>query len=155
VTANDTVERVCRRVQKIQAEVWTLFGAIIYPRLLTLEEARQEIKQPITEAGVTVDDAAADFVIDLVGPHPFFLQVGGKELFDVLAAGQQLDDAAKKGIRERLAEVCRSYFNGFWRALNIDDQKVLAAVIVGAALQAKELATVQRLRNWNLLVLGS
>jgi CHAT domain/AAA domain len=155
VTAGDTVERVCRRVQKIQAEIWTLFGATIYPRLLAREEARQEIKQPIADSGLVVDDAAADFVIDLVGPHPFFLQVGGKELFDALAAGQPLDDTAKKHLRERLGEVCRSYFTGFWRALNIDDQKALAAVIIGAALQAKELAAVQRLRNWNLLVLDS
>src|SRR5262245_61608766 len=155
VTTGDTIERVCRRVQKIQAEIWSLFGATIYPRLLSLEDARQAIKQPIADAGVVVDDVAADFVIELVGAHPFFLQVGGKELFDTLATGHPLDDAAKKELRERLSEICNSYFNGFWRALNIDDQKALAAVITGAALQAKELAVVQRLRNWNLLVLDA
>jgi hypothetical protein len=155
VTALDTVERVCRRVQKIEAELWVLFGTLIYPRLLSHDDARQAIKQPITEAGVAVDDAAADVVIELVGPHPFFLQVGGKELFDVLATGRPFDVAAQKQLDERLAEICRSYFNGFWRALNIDDQKALAAVIIGATLQAKELAAVQRLRNWNLLVLDS
>jgi hypothetical protein len=153
VTTGDTIERVCRRVQKTQAEIWTLFGTMVYPRLLSREEARQAIKQPIAEAGVTIDDTAADFVIELVGAHPFFLQVGGKELFDALAAGQTLDAAAKRDLRERLSELCSSYFNGFWRVLTIDDQKALAAVITGAALQAKELAAVQRLRNWNLLVL--
>jgi hypothetical protein len=155
VTSGDTVERVCRRVQKIQTEIWTMFGVTIYPRLLTHDQARQAIKQPISEAGVAVDDAAADFVIDLVGPHPFFLQVGGKELFDLLAAGQPFDEAIQKRLDERLAELCHSYFNGYWRVLNIDDQKALAAVIIGAALQAKELAAVQRLRNWNLLVAES
>jgi hypothetical protein len=155
VTTGDSIERICRRTEKLQAEIWTLVGTTIYPRLLSREEARQAIEQPITEAGVAVDDAAADFVIELVGAHPFFLQVGGKELFDALAAGHPLDDEAKKELGERLSELCRSYFNGFWRALVIDDQKALAAVLTGAALQAKELAAVQRLRNWNLLVLDS
>src|SRR5262245_3962620 len=155
ITTGDTVERICRRVQKIQAEVWTLFGVTVYPRLLSPDEAHQAIKQPIAEAGVTVDDAAADFVIELVGAHPFFLQLGGKELFDTLAASHPLDDTAKKQLREGLSELCHSYYDGFWRALNIDDQKALAAVITGAALQAKELAAVERLRNWNLLVLDS
>jgi len=153
VTVGDTIERLCRRAEKTQAELWTLFSTPIYPRLLTRDEARNAIKQPMTGAGVTVDDAAVDFVIDLVGPHPFFLQVGGKELFDTLSGGQPLDDAGKARLRDQLAEVCRSYFNGFWRALTPEDQAVLAAIVAGAGLPPKALAAAQRLRNWNLLVL--
>jgi CHAT domain-containing protein len=152
-TACDTIERLCRRVQKTQAEIWTLFSGVLYPRLLTREESRQAIKQPIGDAGVATDDAAVDLVIDLVGPHPFFLQVGGKELFDAVASGQPLDAAGQAQLRERLSEITRSYFNGFWRAIGVDDQAVLAAIIAGAGLPPKALAVAQRLRNWNLLVL--
>jgi CHAT domain-containing protein len=152
VAANDTVERICRRAQKTQAELWTLFDMVIYPRLLNPNEAHQAIKQPITDAGLTLDDAVIDFVIDLVGPHPFFLQIGGKELFDALSAGTSLDDGGRARLRDRLAEVCRSYFSGFWREITPDDQAVLAAIIAGAGLPPKGLAVAQRLRNWNLLV---
>jgi CHAT domain-containing protein len=150
-TAIDTIERICRRVEKTKAEVWTVFSTLIYPRLLSRDEARRAIKQPITEAGVAIEDAQVDMLIDLVGSHPFFLQVGGKELFDVLADGQPFDATAQA----QLAETCRSYFNGFWRVLSTDDQAVLAAVIAGAALPPKALSAVQRLSNWNLLVQAS
>jgi len=152
-TSSDTIERLCRRLQKVQAEIWTLFGAVVYPQLLGPDDARQAIKQPIADAGVAVEDSAVDRVIDLVGPHPFFLQVGGKELFDALAGGQPLDDAGLGRLHERLAEICRSYFSGFWRTITPDDQAVLAAIIAGAGLPPKALAVAQRLRNWNLLVL--
>ncbi|HEX5688968.1 MAG TPA: CHAT domain-containing protein, partial [Roseiflexaceae bacterium] len=151
-TLNDTLERTCRRVGKTQAEIWTLFGTTIYPRLLSREVACQAIKQPITDVGVAVDDALVGYLVDLVGAHPFFLQVGGKELFDVLASGLPIDAAARMQLRERLAELCHSYFNSFWRAIGADDQAVLAAIVAGAGLPPKALAAAQRLRNWNLLV---
>jgi CHAT domain-containing protein len=147
-TALDTIERICRRVEKTQAEIWTLFSTQVYPRLLSRDEARRAIKQPITEAGVAVEDAQIDLLIDLVGSHPFFLQVGGKELFDALADDAPFDEAAQA----RLAESCRSYFNGFWRTLGSDDQAVLAAIIAGAGLPPKALAAAKRLENWNLLM---
>ncbi len=59
-TALDTIERICRRVEKTQAEIWKLFSAQVYPRLLSRDEARRAIKQPITEAGVAVEDAQVD-----------------------------------------------------------------------------------------------
>ena len=151
-TASDTIERTCRHVDKTEAEIWTLFGTTIYPRLLSREQACQAIKQPIGEAGVAVEDTLVNALVDLVGAHPFFLQVGGKELFDALASSEPLDQAGQAQLRERLAELCHSYFNSFWRAIGADDQAVLAAIVAGAGLPPKALTAAQRLRNWNLLV---
>src|SRR5438093_1134442 len=81
--------------QQNAAELWTLFGDIIYPRLLTRDEARQLIQQPISEVGITLIATAADMVHELVGGHPFFLQVAGKELFDELNSGVAFDAAGQ------------------------------------------------------------
>lgn len=153
-TASDSIERICRRLKKIESQIWNLFSVTIYPSLLSQEQARQAIKQPILDSGITLDDSLVDMVIDMVGPHPFFLQVGGKELFDLLASNTIADSAAQQRLRENITNICRSYFNGFWRVLSVEDQAVLSAIIVGAGLPPKALAVAQRLRNWNLLVLS-
>ncbi len=151
--ANDTIERLCRRNQKTQAELWTLFDSTIFPRLLTSDEAYQLIENPIVEAGVTLDDTIVNFVIGQVGRHPFFLQLAGKELFDALSAGESLGDAGRERFGIRLAEVCRPHFDGLWREIGPAEQAVFAAVISGAALSIKQLASAERLRNLNVLVL--
>jgi hypothetical protein len=152
IAAGDTPERLCRRNKKTEAQLWKLFGATIYPRLLTHDEAHQLIEQPMTEAGITLMPAATDMVIDLAGGHPFFLQLAGKELFDELSSGVTLDAAGQAQYRTRLAEACQPYFEGFWRELSSDEQAVLGAIISGAGLPPRSLASAERLVNLNLLI---
>lgn len=159
VTADDTLDRLVawaavRGVDLGDAatNLNNTFKVVVYPSLLTLDEARNLILEPAAATGVTISADAADFVIELTGQHPFFLQVGAKYLFEGVSDLGGFSDTNAGYYRKRIDQACQGYFSLLWESLAEDERQVLSVLTTGGALPAELLKTVQRLVNKRLIV---
>lgn len=68
-----------------------------------------------------------DFLLELVGPHPHFLQVAGYHAFGLQQKGA-LSAGARESVRERTVEELEDHFEFYWRDLSAEEQYTLAAL---------------------------
>lgn len=82
--------------------------------LLDAAAARALLRVPAERAGLTVPEGAADYLVELAGPHPFFLQLAGLYLFEGLA--QQSYSRAR--VTENFQAAAAPYWQEVWDSLS-------------------------------------
>ena len=76
----------------------------IYINLLTTEESKDALKKPFTNRGIKVDPEALEMMWGMTDNYPFFVQLVGSEVWEVLPQGKKrrinvaLVEKAKAGI---------------------------------------------------------
>ena len=92
-------------------------------------EAHGLLAQRLTNNSITFDEALANYLIDLVGPHPFFLHIAGYHAFQALHQGRQLDSAESRSEIDDAIEIeSNSHQSYHWNNLNHDEQYTLATL---------------------------
>ena len=82
--------------------------------LLDGDAARALLTVPLERAGLTVPAGAAEGLLALAGPQPFFLQLAGLYLYDALAAGSYTPAAVER----RFTAAAAPYWRELWEALS-------------------------------------
>ncbi len=86
--------------------------------LLTSAEAHALVKQPAAGQGVTIPDAEIAYLLDLCGPHPFYLQMAAFQLFDMMV----VDGLNRAQLHEDFVWAAERHWQGLWRALTPTEQ---------------------------------
>lgn len=89
--------------------------------LLTPDEARALIKEPAARQGVNFRDEDVAYLLDLCGPHPFYLQMAAFQLFDMLV----VDGVNRTQLRDDFVWAAERHWQGLWNALTPTEQKAL------------------------------
>ncbi len=91
--------------------------------LLDGDAARALLTVPVERAGLTVPAGAAEGLLALAGPQPFFLQLAGLYLYDALATGSYLPAAVER----RFTAAAAPYWRELWEALSPPAQNAYPA----------------------------
>jgi class 3 adenylate cyclase len=97
--------------------------------LFSDEDARQLIHRPSQEAGVGFSKDIGDFILDLAGPHPFFLQIACFHAFELSRQHPSLDEAGYRLLEEHVQADLKSHFEYFTSRLSEEELRVLARLL--------------------------
>jgi len=76
--------------------------------------ARALLRVPAERAGLTVPEGAAGYLVDLAGPHPFFLQLAGLYLYEGLAR----QSYSRAQVTEQFQAAAAPYWQELWDSLS-------------------------------------
>ncbi len=96
--------------------------------LFTDDEARNLIQHRLESAGVNLSTDLCDYMLDLVGPHPFFLHIAGYHAFQRQVDSERLIDSTS-GMTWLDAPVeieAESHLSYLWQNLTAEEQYCLA-----------------------------
>lgn len=97
--------------------------------LYQLEEARQLLQARLQHTGLTFSAALTDHLLQLAGPHPFFLHIAGYHTFQCRSQGQQLESRAELAQLEAAIEIeSLPHFSYLWQNLSAEEQYTLAVL---------------------------
>jgi hypothetical protein len=104
--------------------------------LFSEAEARDLLATLAAHAGLTFSPALLDFLLDLAGPHPLFLQIAGFHAFELvqtLAQTSQVSETWEVSfdyaeLRRRFLASVEEHFGYYWRNLSPTEQRILATL---------------------------
>ena len=95
--------------------------------LFTVAASQQMIRDRLQNVAGTFSDALIDYLIFLVGPHPFFLHVAAYHAFQAVAQGTALDQKDEFTQLDSPIEVeADSHLGYLWQNLSAEEQYALA-----------------------------
>jgi hypothetical protein len=106
------------------------FFNIFAPFRLLLFQEREAVEMltALSErSGAKFQDDLITFLLDLVGPHPHFLQVAGYHAFTLQVQGS-LSNENRLEVKERVQEELEGHLEYYWRDLSADEQYTLATL---------------------------
>lgn len=96
--------------------------------LLTEAEARALLDTLARRAGQAFSAATLDFVLQLAGPHPLFLQVAGYRAFAALERGGQLSPEKQQLVLAQTLSDLEPHLTYYWNGLEAEARYTLAAL---------------------------
>ena len=99
--------------------------------LFSEDASRELLTRLAAKGGGSFTGPTVDFLLDLAGPHPLFLQIAGYHAFELQqAAGSALSDADLPELRTRFCASVEDHFGYYWRNLTLEDQRTLFTLAV-------------------------
>lgn len=133
--------------QVLSSPFFNIFVPMHLP-LLRDDEAIELITTLAARGGQPFEPNTIDFLLDLVGPHPLFVQVGAYYAFSAQRHGL-LSDEARRRVRERALAELEGHFMYYWRTLSSQEQYALAALPLTGLIGHSP--AVRRLRELGLV----
>jgi hypothetical protein len=112
------------------AVVSSSFFNIFAPFRLSLFQEQEAIEMLISlseRSGAMFQTDTIDFLLELVGPHPHFLQVASYHAFELQSNGL-LSAYARAAVKERTAKELEGHLEYYWRNLSAEEQYTLATL---------------------------
>jgi hypothetical protein len=111
--------------------------------LFSRDEAVEMMSELSRKGGSVFRADAMDFLLELAGPHPHFLQVACYHAFALQRRGA-LSASDRQAVKERTQEELEGHLDYYWRNLSAEEQYTLAAlplaIFEGHAATTAELA---------------
>jgi hypothetical protein len=101
---------------------------------LKLQEARELILDPVQNMDFPgFAEEEIEFLFDLAGFHPAFLQIACYYLFEHKALEQSWDERAENAVRQKFGESISDYFRYAWDGLSESEQEAMVLICAGQA----------------------
>lgn len=95
--------------------------------MFTDSEARNLLQERLAGTGITFPESLCDYLLHLVGPHPFFLHIAGYHAFQALAMGEDLSSESELSQLDAPIEIeAQSHLGYLWHNLTPEEQYCLA-----------------------------
>jgi hypothetical protein len=97
--------------------------------LFTEQEARSLLQERLEGTSITFSEALCNYLLYLVGPHPFFLHIAGYHAFQALSLGEELEQESERSQLDALVEIeAQSHLGYLWQNLTPEEQYCLATL---------------------------
>jgi hypothetical protein len=97
--------------------------------LFSEDEARGLLTVLAARGGLVFSSQIVDFLLDLAGPHPLFLQIAGFHAVEVQhVKGAPLTNADYAELRETFHASVEEHFSYYWQNLSVTEQRLLATL---------------------------
>ncbi|MGH2538155.1 MAG: winged helix-turn-helix domain-containing protein [Candidatus Promineifilaceae bacterium] len=91
------------------------------------EEARGLLSHRLNGTGMAIKPETAAHLIELMGPHPFFLHIAGYHAYRLLREGRTLDGrAGRSALHQAVAAEADAHLSYLWQNLTVEEQYCLA-----------------------------
>ncbi len=95
--------------------------------MFTLEEGKGLLQKRLQPTAVRFSEALVDYLLFLVGPHPFFLHIAGYHAFQAISGGNPLQNEADWVQLDAPIEIeAFSHLGYLWQNLSAEEQYALA-----------------------------
>jgi len=97
--------------------------------LFSEDEARALLTTLAARGGVSFPPAMVDFLLDIPGPHPLFLQIAGFHAFELQRIkGATLTSADYAELRDIFLSSVEEHFSYYWQNLSTIEQRILVTL---------------------------
>jgi len=110
----------------VSSSFFNIFAPFRLP-LFERQEAVEMLTELSTRSGSGFQADTLTFLLELVGPHPHFLQVAGYHAFGLQHKGT-LTPEARSAVTEQTFEELEGHLEYYWRDLSAEEQYTLAAL---------------------------
>lgn len=110
----------------VSSSFFNIFAPFRLP-LFQEEEAVEMLTSLSERSGATFKADTIAFLLELVGPHPHFLQVAGYHAYGLQNKGALSPDA-RSAVKERTLEELGGHLEYYWRDLSAEEQYTLATL---------------------------
>jgi signal transduction histidine kinase len=121
------LQQFCYSREISDSPFFNIFSSL-HLRGFTEAEARELISAPSEAAGVPLEPYA-DFLLDVGGRHPFFLQIACSALFEYLQIGDELDYLGLAKVEARIMEEARPHFLYIWENMSDAERRVVRVIV--------------------------
>lgn len=110
------------------------FFAPLYLGLFSDVDARRLIREPSQAAGIVFSPEMEDYILDLAGPHPFFLQIACYHAFELVRECVPLEgEQGREELAKRVRQEMKPHFQYFVDRLNEMEKQALAYILEAGA----------------------
>ncbi|MCZ6680049.1 MAG: AAA family ATPase [Candidatus Poribacteria bacterium] len=92
-------------------------------------EAIQLIQEPSAEAGIPLGEQETEFILDLAGNYPFFLQIACDKVFDKKSQTGKLAQKDYDTIRSTFFSEANDHFDYIWEHATPDERDVFLQIV--------------------------
>jgi hypothetical protein len=133
-SSRQTLADICKNTDHLQgSEFWNIFVMPpLYLGLLEPEEAMQLITAPAKNSNIVFEQPEIDYVIELAGCHPLFLEIACFHLFEVKKRKlltqnkEEIKPLEYKSILDNFLMAATPHFASVWNSLSPPERNVLA-----------------------------
>jgi class 3 adenylate cyclase len=126
VTASqDPLLKLTLREEVLSSPFFNIF-AFFHLGLFSIEEASQFVYGLSPTAGARFPREVVDLVLELVGPHPFYLQVASYHAFELATLGRGFDEQGYRLVEGRVLSDLADHFAYYLDRLDEEEKRALA-----------------------------
>lgn len=101
--------------------------------LFDVTEAKELITEPSRRKSLEFSDDEIEFLSDLAGCHPAYLQIACSDLFEFKVEGQTLNDENRKRLLQKYKDETFDLWRHAWKQLEPDEQEAMELICKGQA----------------------
>jgi class 3 adenylate cyclase len=137
------LQYLCHSKQIAGSPFFNIFSSL-HLRGFTEAEALELITIPSRAAGTPLEDHA-DFLMDLGGTYPFFLQIACSALLEYLQMEGELDDMGREEVCENILEDVEDHFSYIWSRMEENEQRVCGLIVSDEPIERRDGSTLRNL----------
>ena len=137
------LQYLCHSKQIAGSPFFNIFSSM-HLRGFTEAEARELITTPSREAGTPLEPYT-DFLVDVGGTYPFFLQIVCSSLLEYLQVEDELDDLGREEVCENILEEVEPHFQYIWDRMEENERRVCRLVMEGEPIDRRNRGTLRNL----------
>jgi class 3 adenylate cyclase len=137
------LQTLCHTREIADSPFFNIFASL-YLGVFTINEAKELITLPSKSAGIPLEEHT-DFLLDVGGIYPFFLQIACCALFEYLQNEDTLDDIGRKEVCENIMEEAEPHLEYIWGRMDEIEHQICQHIASGKRVDERELSTIRNL----------
>ncbi|MFQ6040270.1 MAG: hypothetical protein ACE5PV_05390 [Candidatus Poribacteria bacterium] len=142
-TSRRQLQELCHNKQISDSPFFNIFTTL-HLRLLAHEEAMEMITVPSEREGIPLEPYS-DFLFDVAGTFPFFLQIACCALFEHLQAGGTMDEMGQMEVREIILEEAEPHFQYIWDRFDEPKRKICLQIVRGESISPRDRTALREM----------
>jgi len=107
------------------------------------ESALELIREPSKREGIPLEEYS-EFIFELAGFHPFFLQVACSNMFEYLDLHGSIDEEGFQNVEENFFEEAEDHFEYMWDHLEDGERRCLSTIAESEELMDRKLQFIAK-----------
>ncbi|MCB0274369.1 MAG: protein kinase, partial [Calditrichaeota bacterium] len=140
VASGRNLQTLCHSQEIADSPFFNIFSNLTLGQF-SHQEAVNLITDPAAQRGITMN-AHFDFVVDIAGYYPLFIQIACAALFDSLQSGESLDYEV---IGDEFLDEARGHFQQIWERSDSEKQDILLRLSQGGDIPRAQAYLVREL----------
>ncbi len=149
-TSRKPLQELCHAKQISDSPFFNIFTTL-HLGPFSLDEAMELIRVPSERAGIPLEPYS-DFLMEIAGTLPFFLQIACSALFEYLQAEGDMDQAGRGEVIEMFLEEAEPHFRYIWDRLDGAQRRVCLQVARNEPISPRDSSVLRWLRQQGYVI---
>ncbi|MGC1121280.1 MAG: ArsR family transcriptional regulator [Candidatus Methanofastidiosia archaeon] len=133
ISSREELYTFCKRKDIKESNFWNIF-TMIGLSLFERKDSLELIRKLSSEEGCQLEDYS-DFILELAGDHPFYLQIACSAVFDFLECHEDISKGDFETVEDEFRDEAWNHFRYLWDSLTEQEKTVLSALTAGERVE--------------------